>query len=106
MRDLFNFADLIVLPFHTLASVLLAAGITVDSMQSTYPVNMPDPIRIRSGSALKRWPEAAWMILAHWLASGPDLFGQNLTQSEMAGTKLDLGWFCTVWSRMHVEEHN
>ena len=31
------------------------------------------------------------MILVHWLASGPDPFGQNLTQS--ARTKLDLGWF-------------
>ena len=44
-------------------------------------VNMPDPIRIRSGSAGKHWPEAGRMILAHRLASGPDPFGQNLTQS-------------------------
>ena len=31
------------------------------------------------------------MILAHWPASGPDPFGQNLTQS--ARTKSDPGWF-------------
>ena len=49
------------------------------------PVNMPDPIRIRSGSDRKRWPEAGRMILAHRLASGPDPFGQNLAQS--ASTK-------------------
>ena len=36
---------------------------------------MPDPIRIRSGSAGKPWPEAGRMILAHRLASGPDPFG-------------------------------
>ena len=42
-------------------------------------VNMRDPIRIRSGSAGKHWPEADWMILAHRLASGPDPFVQNLT---------------------------
>ena len=39
------------------------------------PVNMTDPIRIRSGSAGKHWPEAGRMILAHRLASGPDPFG-------------------------------
>ena len=53
---------------------------------------MPDPIRIRSGSAGKHWPEAGRMILAHWLVSGPDPFGQNLTQS--ARTQSDPGWFC------------
>ena len=42
---------------------------------------MPDPIRIRSRSAGKHWPAAGRMIFAHWLASGPDPFGQNLTQS-------------------------
>ena len=42
---------------------------------------MPDPIRIRSRSGWKYWPEAVRMILAHRLASGPDRFGQNLTQS-------------------------
>ena len=31
---------------------------------------MPDPIRIRAGSAGKHWPEAGRMILAHRLASG------------------------------------
>ena len=45
------------------------------------PVNMPDTIRIRSGLAGKHWPEADRMILAHWSASGPDPFGQNLTRS-------------------------
>ena len=47
---------------------------------------MPDPIRIRSGSAGKHWPEAGRMILAHRLASGPDPFGQNLTQSARTKT--------------------
>ena len=42
---------------------------------------MLDPIRIRSGSAGQHWPEADRMILSHWLASGPDPFGQILTQS-------------------------
>ena len=87
-----------------LASVRLAAGITVDGMQSTYPGNMPDLIHVRSGSALKRWPETGRVILAHRLASGPDLFGPHLTQS--VGTKLDLVWLCTAWSRMSVEERN
>ena len=42
-----------------------------------YPVNMPDPIRIRSWSARKYWPEAGWVTPAYWLASGQDPFGQN-----------------------------
>ena len=45
--------------------------------------------------------EAGLMILAHQLASRPDPFGQNLTQS--ARTNLDPCWFCTIWS---VEESN
>ena len=49
---------------------------------------MMDPIRIGS--------EACRMILAHQLASGPDPFGQTLTQS--ARTKSDPGWFCTILS--------
>ena len=53
---------------------------------------MPDPIHIRATSTGKLWTEAGRMILAHWLAFGPDPFGQNLTQS--ARTKLDPGWFC------------
>ena len=65
---------------------------------------MPDPIRIRSGSAGKQWPEAGLMILAHRLASGPDTLGQNLTQS--ARTKSDPGWFHTVLSGTSVEERN
>ena len=40
----------------------------------------------------------------NWLASRLDPFGQNLTQS--ARTKLNPAWFCTVWSRPSVEEHN
>ena len=68
------------------------------------PVNMLDPICIRSRLAGKHWPEAGRMIPAHWLASGPDPFGQNLTLS--ARTKSDLGWFCTILSGMSVEERN
>ena len=63
---------------------------------SIISVNMPDPIRIRSGSAGKHWREAGRMIFAHWLASGPDPFDQNLTQS--ARTKSDPGCFCTILS--------
>ena len=44
------------------------------------------------------------MILAHRLASGPDPFGQNLTQS--ARTKSDPGCFCTILSGTTVEERN
>ena len=65
---------------------------------------MPDPVCIWARSAGKCWPEADWMILAHLLSSGPDLFGQNLAQS--ARTKSDLGWFCTVLSMTSVEESN
>ena len=42
---------------------------------------MPDPIRLPSGSDRKHWPQAAWMMLAQRLTSGPDPFSQNLTQS-------------------------
>ena len=68
------------------------------------PENMQDPIQIRSRLAGKHWPEAGRMILAHRLASGPDPFGQNLTQS--ARTKSDPGWFCTIYSGTSVEEWN
>ena len=68
------------------------------------PVNMPDPIGIRSGLGGKHWPEAGRMISAHRLASGPDPFGQNLTQS--ARTKSDPGWFCTRLSGSSVDERN
>ena len=68
------------------------------------PVNMLDLIGIRSGSAGKHWPEMGRMIVAHRLASGPDLFGQNLTQS--ARTKWDPGWFCAVLPGTSVEERN
>ena len=44
------------------------------------------------------------MILADRLASGPDPFGQNLTQS--ARTESDPGWFCTVLSGLSVEKWN
>ena len=65
------------------------------------PVNMPDPIRIRSGSGRKHWPEAGRMILAHPFASGLDPFVQTLTQS--ARTKSYPGWFCTILSGMSVK---
>ena len=68
------------------------------------PVNIMDPICIRSGLAGKHWPEAGRMILAHRLASGPDPFGQNVTQS--ARTKSDPGWFRTILSGTSVEERN
>ena len=63
---------------------LLFSGFSVlwlDGQAAAYPVNMPDPIHTQA-SAWKHWPEADRMILAHWLASRPDLFGQNLTQPE------------------------
>ena len=66
------------------------------------PVNMPDPIRIWSGSSGKHWPEVGWMILAHWLASRRDPFGQNLTQS--ARTKSNPSWFHTILFGTSVEE--
>ena len=69
-----------------------------------YPVNMPDPIRIRSGSAGKHCPEAGRMIFTHWLASGPDPFGQNLAQS--ARTQSAPGWFCIILSGRSVGERN
>ena len=75
------------------------------SVHDHFPVNMPDPIRIRSGSAGKHWPEAGRMTHAHRLASGlVPPFGQNLTQS--ARTKSDPGWFGTVLSGTSVEERN
>ena len=55
-----------------------------------YPVNMPDPICIQSVSARKCWPEVGWMILAHQLAFGPDLSGQNLNQSVRTRYRLVL----------------
>ena len=69
---------------------------------SVVPVNMSDPIRIRSGSGGKHWPEASRTILVHRLASGPDPFGQNLTQS--ARTKPGPGWFCTILFGSSVDE--
>ena len=74
------------------------------SVHDRFPANIPDPIRIRSGSAGKHWPEAGRMTHVHRLASGPDPCGQNLTQS--ARTKSDPGWFGTVLSRTSVEERN
>ena len=68
------------------------------------PVNVPDPIRIRAGSPGKHWPETGRMTLAHWLASGPDPFGQNLAQS--ARTKSAPGWFCIILSGTSLEERN
>ena len=65
---------------------------------------MPDPIQIQSRLAWKHCPEAGLMILTHQLASRPDPFGQNLTQSPR--DNLNLGWFCTIWSGTSVEECN
>ena len=53
-------------------------------MKECWALKSTDPqytCRNRSGSAWKRWTEADPMILAHRLASGPDLFGPNRTQS-------------------------
>ena len=97
-EELFQF----VLGFNVLVLRPLVFSLRFNSV--SFPVNMPDPIRIRSGSAWQHWPEAGRMIVAHWLASGPDPFGQNLTQS--ARTKSDPGWFCTVLSGTSVEERN
>ena len=65
---------------------------------------MLDPICIRSRSAQKSWQEAGPVILAHLLASRLDPFGQNQTQSVR--TKSAASWFCTLWSRLSVEERN
>ena len=46
--------------------------------------------------------QARWFLHTGLLMAGPDPFGQNLTQSDR--TKLDLGWFCTIWSGPSVEE--
>ena len=80
-----------------------AQGLALETPEAC-PVNMPDPIRVRSGSAGKHWPEAGRMIVAHRLASGLDPFGQNLTQSDR--TKSDPGWFCIILSGTSVEERN
>ena len=58
--------------------------------------------RIRYASGPDRLGSTGQMILAHRIASGPDLFGQTLAQS--ARTKLDPGWFCIISSRTSVEE--
>ena len=65
---------------------------------------MPDPNHFRSGSAGKHWPEAGWVILAHWLAFGPNPFDPKLAQS--ARTKSDPGWFGTILSGTSVKERN
>ena len=61
------------------------------------PVNILDPIRVRSGSAGKHLPEAGRMIFLYCPASGLDPFGPNLTQSVR--TKSDPAWFCTIFIR-------
>ena len=43
------------------------------------PVNMPDLIRIQSGSAQKLQAEAGLAIIAQWLVSRLDPSSQNLT---------------------------
>ena len=65
---------------------------------------MPDPNHFRSGSAGKHWPEAGWVILAHWLAFGPNPFDPKLAQS--ARTKSYPGWFGTILSGTSVKERN
>ena len=60
----------------------------------TTTVSMPDLICNWSGSTQKHWPEVGPAILAHWLASGSNQFGQNLTQS--ARTLLDPRWLACL----------
>ena len=65
------------------------------------PVNMLDLIRIRSRSAQKQWPEAGF------LHTGLLLDQTHLAKTwQSAGTKSDLGWFCTLWSGTSVKEYN
>ena len=45
--------------------------------------------------------DGSCVLVCFW--TGCFTFGQNLTQS--ARTKLVLGWFCTVWSGLSVQEH-
>ena len=44
-------------------------------------MDMRDPICIGSESAWKCWAELGPMNLAQWLASGQDLFGENLNHT-------------------------
>ena len=76
---------------------LRESGVLLKKATNSFPVNMPDPISIRSGSAGKRWPEAGRMFLAHrlYFRTGSSL-AQNLTQSARA--KSDPGGFCTILS--------
>ena len=73
---------------------------------------MPVPIRIRSGSTRKHWPDPGRMILAHRLASRPDAFGQTLTRPfrsdpgrmrEVGSGIYDLGPF---WLHAGRNDHN
>ena len=60
-----------------------------------YPVNMPDPIRRRSGLAGKQWPEAGRMILAHRLV--PDRIRSAKTghnQPELNRTRAGFAQYC------------
>ena len=63
---------------------------TLGNSSNPYPVNMPDLIRIQSWLAWKQWPEADQVHLAQ--------------TRQSARTKLDPGWFSTVWSRLSVDE--
>ena len=76
----------------------------VQQASQNAPIKHVRSDRIWSRSGGKHWPEAGWMILAHWFASGPDPCGQNLTQS--ASTKLDQGWFCWILFGTCVKEQN
>ena len=46
--------------------------------------------------------KSGWMILAYWLASRPDVFGQILTRPSRS----DLGQFCTIWSMSSLKKQN
>ena len=59
-------------------------------------------IRISSEALARSMPDSSW-YLVRCLASGPDLFSGK---PDTARTKLDPGWFCTVWSGLSVEECN
>ena len=89
---------------HTKPGQALLSVTALPSCVCHFPVNMPDLICIWSRLARKHCPEMGQMILAQWLASRQDSFGQNMTQS--ARSKSHLAWFCTVWSELSVEEHN
>ena len=70
-----------------------------------YPSKHAGSIRIPSGSARKRWPEAGQMIIAHRLPSGPDPFGKNLTvsQNQIGSTPYDPRLLCNKATEFESE---